>query len=65
VSGITIWTAYVVVFMWLYANSLIPWLTWGASTLGMLWFVLLFALLVMFEQTRFYFVHRLLHTQQM
>ena len=57
--------AYVVLFMWLYANNLIPWLTWGTSMLGMLWFVLLFPLLVMWEQTRFYFVHRLLHTKQM
>lgn len=65
VSGVTIWTAYVVLFMWLYANNLIPWFTWGTSVLGMAWFVLLFPLLVMFESAHFYFVHRLLHVKQM
>jgi sterol desaturase/sphingolipid hydroxylase (fatty acid hydroxylase superfamily) len=65
VSGVTIWTAYVVLFMWLYANNLIPWLTWGTSVLGMVWFVLLFPLLVVFESAHFYFVHRLLHIKQL
>lgn len=61
VSGVTIWTTYVVLFMWLYANNRIPWLTWDNSVPGMVWFVLLFPLLVIFQSGHFYFVHRLTH----
>ena len=61
VSGVTIWTAYTVVFMWAYANNLIPWLAWSSSPLGILWFLVLFPLLVLWQSMHFYFVHRLLH----
>ena len=63
VSGATIWTAYVILFVWLYANNYIPWLAWGDSIVGTIWFILLFPLLNMFANTHFYFVHRLLHTK--
>ena len=63
VSGVTIWTAYTVVFMWAYANNLIPWLGWGGSVLGVVWFLLLFPLLALWESFHFYLVHRLLHTK--
>lgn len=63
VSGVTIWTAYVILFVWLYANNYIPWLAWGDSIVGTIWFILLFPLLNMFANTHFYFVHRLLHTK--
>ena len=61
VSGVTIWTAFTVVFMWAYANDLIPWLAWSSSPLGMVWFLLLFPLLNIWESMHFYFIHRLLH----
>ena len=61
VSGVTIWTAYTVVFMWAYANNLIPWLAWGGDTLSVVWFVLLFPILLLWQAVHFYLVHRLLH----
>ena len=64
-SGVTIWTAYQVVFMWAYANDLLPWLAWNASPLGLVWFFLLFPLLVVWESMHFYLVHRLLHWKPM
>ena len=63
VSGVTVWTAYTVVFMWAYANNMIPWLVWGDSPLGVVWFLLLFPLLVLWESFHFYLVHRLLHVK--
>ena len=61
VSGVTIWTGYTVVFMWAYANNFIPWLAWSSSPLGILWFLLLFPVLVLWQSTHLYFTHRLLH----
>ena len=63
VSGVTVWTAYTTLFMWAYANHLIPWLAWDTSALGMVWFLLLFPLLAIWESFHFYLVHRLSHVK--
>ena len=58
-SGVTIWTAYEVGFMWAYANGLIPfWLDPGAHPLR---FALGFVLIPFWASMHFYFIHRLLH----
>jgi len=57
-SGVAIWSAYEVLFIWAYANSLIPYLDWRAHPL---WFGLLFLLIPIFESMHFYWIHRLLH----
>ena len=58
-SGVTIWTAYEVFFMWAYANDLLPYyLEW---TRHPVWFVLMFVAIPFWASLHFYFVHRLLH----
>ena len=64
-SGVTIWTAYQVLFMWAYANNLLPWLAWNSGPLGLVWFFLLFPVLIVWESMHFYLVHRLLHWKPM
>jgi lathosterol oxidase len=63
VSGVTIWSAYTVVFIWAYANHFIPWLAWSASPLDVVWFLALFPLLVLWQSVHFYLGHRLLHSK--
>jgi len=58
VSGVTIWTAYEVVTLWLFANGHIPWVSWDAHPV---WIVLLMLLIPLIREVHFYFVHRLLH----
>ena len=60
-GALVVWTGYTVVFMWAYANNFIPWLAWSSSPLGILWFLLLFPVLVLWQSTHLYFTHRLLH----
>ncbi len=58
VSGVTIWSAYLVVFMWAYANGYLFWNDWNTNPY---WFVAMFFLLTFWESMHFYFVHRLIH----
>lgn len=58
VSGVPIWTAYEVLFMWAYANEYIPYLDWKTNPI---WFILLFLLIPIWESMHFYWVHRVLH----
>jgi sterol desaturase/sphingolipid hydroxylase (fatty acid hydroxylase superfamily) len=58
-SGVTIWSAYEVFFMWAHANGLLPfYLDWRAHPV---WFVLMFVAIPFWASLHFYFVHRLLH----
>ena len=58
-SGVAIWTAYEVGFMWAYANGVLPfWLDPGAHPV---WFALAFVLIPFWASMHFYFIHRLLH----
>ncbi len=58
-SGVTLWTAYEVGFLWAYANGLLPvYLDW---TQHPVWFGLTFLAIPFWSSVHFYFVHRLLH----
>jgi len=58
-SGVTIWTAYEVFFMWAYANDMLPYyLEW---TRHPVWFVLMFLAIPFWSSLHFYCIHRLLH----
>ena len=57
-SGVTIWTAYEVVTWWLYANNLLPFISWASNPV---WFVVLMLLIPLIREVHFYLIHRLLH----
>ena len=58
-SGVAVWTAYEVGFMWAYANGLVPF--YLDPVAHPFWFVLGFVTVPFIAATHFYFVHRLLH----
>ena len=58
VSGVTIWTAYEVLTLWLFANGLIPMLNWETNKLS---FIALMLVIPLFRELHFYCVHRLIH----
>jgi sterol desaturase/sphingolipid hydroxylase (fatty acid hydroxylase superfamily) len=58
-SGVTVWTAYEVAFMWAYANGMLPfYLDWRSHPV---WFVLMLVAIPFWSSFHFYLVHRLLH----
>lgn len=58
-SGVTIWTAYEVMYLWAAANGAVPLMEFASSPVG---FVAWFVLLPLFVATHFFLVHRLLHS---
>ena len=59
-SGVTVWTAYEVLFFWAYANDWLPFYLDPAA--HPVWFVLVLVFAIPFwTSMHFYFVHRLLH----
>ena len=58
VSGVSIWTAYEVLFVYGYANGWIPMITWQSEPV---WFVAILLAIPFWNSVHFYFVHRLLH----
>ncbi|MEM7670361.1 MAG: sterol desaturase family protein [Pseudomonadota bacterium] len=57
-SGVTIWTAWEVIYFWAASNGWAP----GASLAGNpVWFVAWFALIPIWSSFHFYWVHRFLH----
>jgi len=57
-SGVTIWTAYEVLYFWAFANGFMPTLEWSQNPV---WFVALFVLIPLWSSVHFYWVHRMLH----
>jgi len=57
-SGVTLWTAYEVLYFWGAANGYAPLLTWSDNPV---WFVLWFVLLQIWAAFHFYWIHRALH----
>lgn len=57
-SGTFFWTAWQVLFMWLYANDYIAWVTFAENPI---WFVAVFFVVMFWESMHFYMVHRLIH----
>lgn len=58
VSGVPIWTAYEVIYLWAAANNKVPYLDWSEHPV---WFVLMFVFIVLFRDIHFYLIHRLIH----
>lgn len=58
VSGVSIWTAWQAVTLWLYANSYIPQVSFAEHPV---WVVVMFFLVVVWRDLHFYLVHRLIH----
>ena len=58
ISGCTVWTAYESLMMWSYANDLLPYVDWETQPV---YFVVLLALLMLWQTIHFYFGHRLIH----
>ena len=57
-SGLTIWTVYEVLFMWAFANNLVPILSWDSNQV---WYVALFILIPIWYSLHFYLTHRVEH----
>lgn len=57
-SGVTLWTASEILFMWAYASGHLPILAWDDSPV---WFGLLFVVVPFWQSVHFYLIHRLLH----
>lgn len=57
-SGVPIWTAWEVFYMWAAGNGRVPLISWASNPV---WFVALFLIIPLWRGTHFYFVHRLLH----
>ena len=57
-GGVTIWSAYEVLYLWAAANGQVPSLEWSEHPV---WFALWFLVIPIFESMHFYWVHRLLH----
>ncbi|MCP4141812.1 MAG: sterol desaturase family protein [Chloroflexi bacterium] len=58
VYGLPIWTAYEVLYIWAAANGRVPYLSFQENPI---WFMVFFFVIVLFRDTHFYFVHRLIH----
>lgn len=57
-SGVSIWTAYEVWYMWAAANGHVPYLSWSAHPV---YFALLLVATPLWREFHFYWVHRLIH----
>ena len=58
VSGCTVWTAYEVLFMWAYANGLIPAIDWRTQPV---YFIVWLCLIPFWREFHFYWIHRLIN----
>ena len=56
--GVTLWSAYEVLFFWAAANQWIPLMFWSDHPV---WFVLLLVLIPVWSSFHFYWTHRFLH----
>jgi sterol desaturase/sphingolipid hydroxylase (fatty acid hydroxylase superfamily) len=57
-SGLPIWTAYEVMFLWAWANDYGPWTTFGSSPVWLIVFALIIPLI---HEVHFFCIHRLIH----
>lgn len=57
-SGVTLWTAYEVLYLWAAANTWVPMVTFDENPI---WFVTWFVLIPIWSSLHFYWVHRWLH----
>lgn len=57
-SGVTIWSAYEVITLWLFARGSLNQLAWSRNPV---WFVVLLLLIPLMREFHFYCVHRFIH----
>jgi len=57
-SGVTVWTAFEVLYFWAWANGLVPGLEFRENPV---WFVAWFVLIPIWSSMHFYWIHRLIH----
>ncbi len=57
-SGVTIWTAYEVAYLWLWAKGVLPVASLADNPV---WFVAFFVIIPVWSSMHFYWIHRLLH----
>lgn len=62
VSGVPIWTAYEVIYLWASANEKVPLLSWSINPT---WFILQFIFIILFRDFHFYIIHRIIHTDKL
>jgi sterol desaturase/sphingolipid hydroxylase (fatty acid hydroxylase superfamily) len=58
-SGVSVWSAFEVLFWWLLANGVVPATTFSETPV---WFIAFFFLIPVWESFYFYWIHRLLHS---
>jgi sterol desaturase/sphingolipid hydroxylase (fatty acid hydroxylase superfamily) len=58
VTGLPIWTAYEVLYVWAAANGWVAYISFQDNPV---WFIALFILIPFIRETHFYFIHRLIH----
>lgn len=58
VSSVPIWTTYEVVTMWLYANKLIPYVSWADHPI---YCAILMLVIPLIRDVHFFLIHRLIH----
>lgn len=58
VSGVTLWTAFEVFYVWALANGFVPTTSLSANPV---WFVACFVLIPVWSSFHFYWIHRVLH----
>lgn len=57
-SGVTVWTAFEVLYVWARANGLVPTTSFGTNPV---WFLAWFVLIPIWSSAHFYWIHRALH----
>ena len=57
-SGVFVWSAYEVLYFWMYANGFVPALAFAENPI---WFIALFPIITIWSSMHFYWVHRMLH----
>ncbi len=58
ISGSSIWSAYEIIFFWLYANNYLPYIEFNDNPI---WFVLWFIIILFWREFHFYVTHRIIH----
>ena len=58
ISGVTLWTAFEVFYVWALANGLVPTTSFNTNPV---WFVAWFVLIPIWSSFHFYWIHRALH----
>lgn len=58
VSGVTIWTAYEILYLKLLSIGMVPTISFSNNPI---WFIALFVILPFYRESHFYIIHRIIH----